>query len=155
MESYITFAYLGNKLRLINKYSLTRYVSGIFWLHSDFPVECSMLCNKSFYRWHRHSGRKRQWSAHKTIFRSLVFWKIAFSVKNKELSTFKFLFDYLIRNETYRVIFLLKSNQMKFRSSFNYCTRLLQTGFAQKEILLLPCDVNNLRGQAFLLIAHV
>ena len=50
MESYITFAYLGNKLRLINKYSLTRYVSGIFWLHSDFLVECSMLCNKGLHR---------------------------------------------------------------------------------------------------------
>ena len=48
MESYITFAYLANKLRLINRYSLTRYVSGIFWLHSDFLVECSMLCNKGF-----------------------------------------------------------------------------------------------------------
>lgn len=87
MESYITFAYLGNKIRLINKYSLTRYVSGIFWLHSDFLVECSMLCNKGFYRWHRHSGRNREWSAHKTIFRSLAFWKTAFPVKNKELST--------------------------------------------------------------------
>lgn len=152
MESYVTFAYLGNKLRLINKYSLTRYVSGIFWLHSNFLVECSMLCNKGFYRWHRRSGRKRYWSAHKTIFRSLVFWKIAFPVKNKELSTFKFLFDCLTRNETYRVIL---SNQMKSRSSFNYWTRQLQTGFAQKEIWLLPCDVNNLRGQAFLLIAHV
>lgn len=58
MKSYITFAYLANKLQLINRYSLTRYVSGIFWLHSDFLVECSMLCNKGFYRWHRHSGRK-------------------------------------------------------------------------------------------------